>query len=145
MYHQTSQGPETFAAFLGRRHVTGNPILSSPSSSYASRPPDLLGTEGRQGEEVKEGGIEERETEDEEIRESTDTTEQKGQCRSEEKTIKNRERQEIRIKNRVLLGVILCLSTISHHRPYIRHGQSYPSSSVKHRKRSRTGIHVISC
>lgn len=44
-YHQTNQGQETSAAFPGQRHATESPDPSSLSSSYASPPPDLLGTE----------------------------------------------------------------------------------------------------
>lgn len=53
-YHQTNQGQETSAAFPGRRHATESPAPSSLSSSYASPPPDLLGTEGRKRERERE-------------------------------------------------------------------------------------------
>lgn len=46
-YHQTNRGRGTCVAFLGRRRATETPAPSFLSSSYASPPPDLLGTERR--------------------------------------------------------------------------------------------------
>lgn len=46
-YHQTNRGQGICVAFPGRRHVIEIQAPSSLSSSYASPPPDLLGTEGR--------------------------------------------------------------------------------------------------
>lgn len=48
-YHRTGPGPGTCAVFLGRRLVTENPSLSSPSFSYASGPPGPLETVARSG------------------------------------------------------------------------------------------------
>lgn len=47
-YHQTNRGQGICAAFPGRRRATASPAPSSLSSSYASPPPDLLGTEQRE-------------------------------------------------------------------------------------------------
>lgn len=49
-YHQTNRGRGICAAFPGRRHATESPGPSSLSSSYASPPPDLLGTGRRRVE-----------------------------------------------------------------------------------------------
>lgn len=71
-YHQTNRGRGTCAAFPVRRHVTESPAPSSLSSSYASPPPDLLGTEGRKRKR------EHREEEDEEMGKGTE------RCKSRE-------------------------------------------------------------
>lgn len=47
-YHQTNRGQGICAASPGRRRATASPAPSSLSSSYASPPPDLLGTEQRE-------------------------------------------------------------------------------------------------
>lgn len=66
-YHQTNRGRGICAAFPGRRHATESPAPSSLSSSYASPPPDLLGTGGR-----KRKGEQREEEEDEEMGEGTE-------------------------------------------------------------------------
>lgn len=85
-YHQTNQGQETSAAFPGRRHATETPAPSFLSSSYASPPPDLLGTEWRKRQRERER--EQSKEEDEESGKRTEMQEQKSQWRDSEWVIK---------------------------------------------------------
>lgn len=71
-YHQTNRDRGICVAFPGRRLATESPGPSSLSSSYASPPPDLLGTGRRKRER------EEREEEDEGMGKGTE------RCKSRE-------------------------------------------------------------